>query len=405
MAHVRANHWGRDFWENQFNSLTLGIDTIQNYFWDGLWDLWYADIISETNTKLVARGENGGSITVYGQNLMSFDESRVLITQLDIATNQLSLTGTGQLRIGGYLDFYGVWSEIKAQGPAGSMIAKGHLEYGYYGDIYVRNTTETITLSNGIKVVSKTDAKGDLVSHVATVGPYQLNLEGRWAYDSIDTWEDIFRGDDVIHGTDGNDYLMGFSGNDIFYGGGGTDTVMFRGNFQDYVIESRPDSIVISDRINSRDGANILVDIERFAFNDGVMALDVGPDGTAGKAYRIYQAAFDRTPDSEGLGYWIEQMDRGVSLNDVALGFVNSFEFMSLYGVSPSNELFLTRLYQNVLGRQPEAEGYNYWLNRMNSEEGLQFHQVLAGFSESLENQQNVLKIVGDSIFYDMYLG
>jgi hypothetical protein len=39
--------------------------------------------------------------------------------------------------------------------------------------------------------------------------------------------------------------------------------------------------------------------VERIAFSDATIALDIA--GTAGQVYRIYQAAFSRTPDKPGL--------------------------------------------------------------------------------------------------------
>ena len=71
--------------------------------------------------------------------------------------------------------------------------------------------------------------------------------------------------------------------------------------------------------------------------------------------------------DKSGLGYWIGQMDRGMNLQEVSARFIDSNEFRSLYGSNPSNAEFLTKVYQNVLGRQPEAEGYNWWLNQLNT--------------------------------------
>lgn len=401
MSQVSASYWGRDFWENQFSSFSAGVETIQNYLLDGLWELAYADIISVTNTKLVARGEYGGSITLYGQNFQSYDESKVLITRIDILMNQLYISASGKLGVGGYLDFYGIFNEIEVKGPFGSMLAQGQLEYDYYGNITVRNTTETINLSNGIKVVIKTDATGDLVSYMATDGSHQINIYGRWEYDSIYNLEDVFRGDDVIQGTEANDYLKGFSGNDIFYGGNGIDTLILRGDIQNYDIEINSDSIIIIDLINSRDGINTIFDIERLEFNDSHIALDIEGSSSAGAAYRLYQAAFDRTPDAAGLGYHIAALDNGWGLGDVATGFINSPEFQSMYGTDISETEFVTLLYNNVLDRAPDEQGLEYHVNRL--ENGANREAVLVGFSESPENQLNLLGKIENGFEYMVF--
>ena len=60
-------------------------------------------------------------------------------------------------------------------------------------------------------------------------------------------------------------------------------------------------------RCSRQDGEDTLVSVERLVFSDVTVALDL--DGVGGQAYRIYKAAFDREPDSGGLGYWIAQME------------------------------------------------------------------------------------------------
>jgi hypothetical protein len=60
-------------------------------------------------------------------------------------------------------------------------------------------------------------------------------------------------------------------------------------------------------------------------------------DGIAGQAYRIYKAAFNRTPDNDGLKFWIGELDKGMSLLQAASGFVGSAEFNSVYGGATNN--------------------------------------------------------------------
>jgi hypothetical protein len=134
---------------------------------------------------------------------------------------------------------------------------------------------------------------------------------------------------------------------------------------------------------------SVIIDVDRIHFLDRALALDL--DGNAGQAYRLYQAAFDRTPDAEGLGYWIVSLDMGQGdLTWVAHNFILSDEFRAMYG-DPStvtNDAFLSLIYQNVLNREPDGAGYKYWIDSLN--EGFAREKVLASFSESVENQQNV---------------
>jgi hypothetical protein len=125
-----------------------------------------------------------------------------------------------------------------------------------------------------------------------------------------------------------------------------------------------------------------------------LMAFDM--DGNMGKDYRLYQAAFDRKPDVSGLDYWYHQMNSGVTLQQVASGFINSAEFKALYGSNPSNAEFVTLLYDNVLHRAPDTGGFNFWMNEL--DHGTSKEQVLIGFSESIENQLSLVGIVQSGI-------
>jgi hypothetical protein len=125
------------------------------------------------------------------------------------------------------------------------------------------------------------------------------------------------------------------------------------------------------------------------------LALDI--NGIAGQAYRIYQAAFNRTPDNDGLKYWIGIMDSGVSLSTVSSGFIGSAEFQKLYGTNPTNELFVNKLYDNVLHRTPDTGGYNYWVGLLNSG-GIDKISTLVNFSESNENQVGVIGVIQNGI-------
>ncbi|WP_338847026.1 DUF4214 domain-containing protein [Massilia sp. W12] len=135
---------------------------------------------------------------------------------------------------------------------------------------------------------------------------------------------------------------------------------------------------------------------QRIVFADSGLAFDI--DGVAGKAYRVYQAAFKRTPDPGGLGFWIAQMDRGATLAQVAQGFLNSAEFTALYGSAPGNEVFIARLYNNILNRDGEPGGVAYWTGRLR--DGAARADVLQGFSESAENKSLTAAGVADGIIY-----
>ena len=105
------------------------------------------------------------------------------------------------------------------------------------------------------------------------------------------------------------------------------------------------------------------------------------------KMFRLYNAAFKRLPDADGLKYWIGKYTSGE--NDdraVAQSFLVSDEFKERYGANVTNAKYVETLYVNVLGRDYDQEGYNYWLGNLNN--GIETrYELLLGFAESAENK------------------
>ncbi|MCX7558329.1 DUF4214 domain-containing protein [Sulfitobacter sp. F26204] len=161
---------------------------------------------------------------------------------------------------------------------------------------------------------------------------------------------------------------------------------------------SNPDRIIMTEDYYP-ERVDTLIDIERLQFIDGFLALDT--DGTAGQAYRLYQAAFNRDPDPEGLGFWIDNFDVGnVDLVEMAEFFMQSEEFAQKYGDPDTlgDRDFLTLLYRNVLDRTPDEPGFEFWEEQQQA--GLSRAEMLQYFSESVENYQNVAGEIADGIWY-----
>jgi hypothetical protein len=105
--------------------------------------------------------------------------------------------------------------------------------------------------------------------------------------------------------------------------------------------------------------------------------------GTIAPVARLYFAYFLRIPDYGGLQFWIQQYRAGMPLATISQNFATSAEFTGRYG-SLSNAQFVTQVYQNVLGRAPDAGGLAFWLGQLNSG-AMNRGAVMIGFSESPE--------------------
>ena len=102
---------------------------------------------------------------------------------------------------------------------------------------------------------------------------------------------------------------------------------------------------------------------------------------------QIYNASFRRLPDPDGLWYRIGNFSSGKDdERAVASSFLVSAEFKERYGEDVSNESYVNTLYINVLGRDADIGGLNYWLGQLNSGAETRY-EVLLGFSESVENK------------------
>ena len=113
---------------------------------------------------------------------------------------------------------------------------------------------------------------------------------------------------------------------------------------------------------------------------------------------RLYLAFFDRAPDLGGFDYWAGQINSGqANLDTISQSFVMSPEFISSYG-SLSDRDFIRLVYNNVLVRQPDQAGYDFWLGEMAN--GMTRGELMTQFSESPEFVQNTRPAVDVILTY-----
>lgn len=196
----------------------------------------------------------------------------------------------------------------------------------------------------------------------------------------------------IQYGTAGNDTFVESATYDSYVGKAGTDAITFSGVWSQYDVGVALGGIGTVE-FNVTGHIWSLSSIERLDFQDGTLAFD----NDAAEGYRLYQAAFDRAPDTSGLTYWVNQLDNGNSLHNVAQSFIGSEEFHDLYGAAPNHQDLVQLLYQNVLDRAPDAGGLSYWTAQLNS--GMSEADLLVAFSESTENQANVVGAIDHGIW------
>jgi hypothetical protein len=288
-----------------------------------------------------------------------------------------------------------------------------HYDIGVYvdtgiGAIYLPHDGSDKTAENGsphaVEIYDYSNGTIELASenNFSNIRIYQsdhsLAIENVILTDESDS---IIIGDLIknIYAGGGNDVLTGFSDGIILDGGTGNDIWTINDSLSNYISKQTASGFTLANAANE---SVSYLGIDKVTFTDGNLILDALPSVATTQAYRLYKTAFDREPDFEGLGYWINEMDTGFTLNDVASSFIASVEFKSLYGNTPSNTDFVRLLYNNVLDRDPDEEGYAYWLNDMDN--GLSKEGVLISFSESSENQANVIDLIAHGIGYQEWI-
>jgi Domain of unknown function (DUF4214)/Divergent InlB B-repeat domain/Bacterial TSP3 repeat len=121
--------------------------------------------------------------------------------------------------------------------------------------------------------------------------------------------------------------------------------------------------------------------------------------GFVAPVVRLYFATFLRVPDYAGLTFNAGLVRNAtITVTQLADFFTQSPEFMATYG-SLNNTQFVTLLYNNVLGRAPDAGGLNGWVQLLTTG-GYSRGQVLVGFSESTEFQASSANEVFVTMMY-----
>lgn len=125
--------------------------------------------------------------------------------------------------------------------------------------------------------------------------------------------------------------------------------------------------------------------IDKFSLSAGIYASDDLVDNNM--QYKpfvtmLYKNLLGREYDVVGLRNWIANLATGaISGPQITALFYNSTEYVNS---SSTNEQYITSLYNICLGRNPDSDGFNSWINCITK----QYHSrdfVLAGFVNSQE--------------------
>ena len=210
----------------------------------------------------------------------------------------------------------------------------------------------------------------------------------------------------TVIGTAGNDVLTGSSGNDTIDGGLGIDTAAYSGKFSNYSLAggtTAGTSTVADNRsAGTNDGVDKLTGVERLAFADVKVALDLGATQSAGESVLLLGAVlpglFTLSPDFRGLmGTGISLFDQGHSMQELAGLLLDIPIWDALTGHRGATHTDVARyLLTNVNGFAPDAATlaaavtaldteplHGQWLANLAASAAGQAHVGLAGLAQS----------------------
>ncbi len=133
---------------------------------------------------------------------------------------------------------------------------------------------------------------------------------------------------------------------------------------------------MIEDRRGSGNGTDTLLDIEFLDFETDLLGSLFNLTNFGGTAIlsasefenliKLYIAYFNKSPDAVGLNFWGTAFVNGTSLEQMATLFVDQNETRASYPEGTSNTDFVTAVYDNVLGRIPDQDGFDFWVDMLN---------------------------------------
>lgn len=193
-------------------------------------------------------------------------------------------------------------------------------------------------------------------------------------------------GDDLLFGEDGNDTLFGGTGKDQLHGGMDNDIATYEGNFADYRVEQLHGVVTITHLDDDTD-VDTLINIEQIQFADQTWTPVYGTDLSI--IATLYQQVLDRQADLGGFQYWSDTADSR-SKGQIALEFLTSDEYQqenSFAFEQLSLAEQIEQLYQGLLGRSSDLGGKEYWTEQL--AEGMDLSQVAESFvySDELNGQ------------------
>ena len=198
--------------------------------------------------------------------------------------------------------------------------------------------------------------------------PEVLAIQGTRVGDDVtmgarNEFVELLEGDDI--------FRLSLGGEDIILGGDGTDTVFLDSNLSSVTLSFEGNETTLIDRGIA--GASLeMTSVEILSANDQTLQLS-SHDGIGSISAddltaltELYIAYFNRAADALGLSFWATAFQNNFSLNEIADLFFTQPETEALYS-GVTDGAFVQAVYNNVLGRDADQLGFDFWSGQLAS--------------------------------------
>lgn len=179
--------------------------------------------------------------------------------------------------------------------------------------------------------------------------------------DGKNTLVTIGAGDTVVGGS-GHDTVVAGFGNSTVVGGTGNTIVQLGGDDSDYEVTVDDGRAIVT---NTETGAVTDISKVQYVQLDNGEALVFAKDELEAAVSTLYETAFGRAGDGDGIEFWFDRAREGVSLEDIADAFTQVSEFATQAG--RNDEAFVNSLYLNTFGRAADTGGLDFWVGQLES--------------------------------------
>lgn len=278
--------------------------------------------------------------------------------------------------------------QVRQTDVAGNVSApSAAFSFNYLGTPGQTAQTSVSPLPDGSTRID-VSAPGELPSSVGTDGVNHVHFALQAGLALPDKVENavlsgVGAGNTVRGNSSANNFTVN-GGSWVIDGGANRDSVSISGKLADFAITTSKVGTAVQIIVHGENGKLVLQNIEQVNFADAVLESTSAP--AVKNLNLLYEAVFDRAPDWSGLKGWDNALANGASLQAVASTFVASAEFSNMYGSAQTNANFITAMYQNGLGRNPDPVGLAAWARALDSNQ-VSRADVVIGIISSAEAQ------------------